>query len=238
MHPCFTRPESMLYQTRIHALPDQNPCFTRPESMLYRTRIHALPDQNPCFTRPESMLYQTRIHALPDQNPCFTRPESMLYQTRIHALPDQNPCFTGPESMLYQTRIHALPDQNPCFTRPESMLYQTRIHGLTNESCLDPFRLAHHQKQGKAELVGQRFDPPLGKFSVEGIFPLELTWFLKLHSPTNSFGWEYKPRSSLCIHAFHRTDSKDPDGHVLDGWMPATKTHPARTIHEDGIWLP
>ena len=28
---------------------------------------------------------------------------------------------------------------------------------------------------------------------------------------------EYKPRSSLCIHAFHRTDSKDPDVHVLDG---------------------
>ena len=28
-------------------------------------------------------------------------------------------------------------------------------------------------------------------------------------------------------------DSKDPDVHVLDGWMPATKTHPARTIHED-----
>ena len=24
-------------------------------------------------------------------------------------------------------------------------------------------------------------------------------------------------RSSLCIHAFHRTDSKDPDVHVLDG---------------------
>ena len=27
----------------------------------------------------------------------------------------------------------------------------------------------------------------------------------------------YKPRSSLCTHAFHRTDSKDPDVHVLDG---------------------
>ena len=39
-----------------------------------------------------------------------------------------------------------------------------------------------------------------GHFPVEGIFPLE-----------------YKPRSSLCIHAFHRTDSKDPDVHVLDG---------------------
>ena len=56
--------------------------------------------------------------------------------------------------------------------------------------------------------------------------------------PKNSFGWEYKPRSSLCTHAFHRTDSKDPDVHVLDGWMPAAKTHPTCTIHEDGMWLP
>ena len=30
-------------------------------------------------------------------------------------------------------------------------------------------------------------------------------------------------------------DSKDPDIHVLDGWMPATKSHPACTIHEDGM---
>ena len=56
--------------------------------------------------------------------------------------------------------------------------------------------------------------------------------------PKNSFGWEYKPRSSLCTHAFHRSDSKDPDVHVLDGWMPATKTRPACTIHEDRMWLP
>ena len=30
-------------------------------------------------------------------------------------------------------------------------------------------------------------------------------------------------QGSLCTHAFHRTDSYDPDIHVLDGWMPATK---------------
>ena len=52
---------------------------------------------------------------------------------------------------------------------------------------------------------------------------------------SDSFRREYKPRSSLCTHAFHRTDSKDPDIHVLDGWMPATKTHQACTIHEDGM---
>ena len=62
--------------------------------------------------------------------------------------------------------------------------------------------------------------------------------WIVLGSVEYSFGWEYKPRSCLCTHAFHRTDSKDPDFHVLDGWMPATKTYPARTIHEDGMWLP
>ena len=56
--------------------------------------------------------------------------------------------------------------------------------------------------------------------------------------PKNSFGWEYKLRSCLYTHTFHHTDSKDPVMHVLDRWMSATKTHPACTIHEDGIWLP
>ena len=36
-------------------------------------------------------------------------------------------------------------------------------------------------------------------------------------SPQNSFGLEYKTSSNLRTHAFHRTDSKDPDIHVLDG---------------------
>ena len=48
--------------------------------------------------------------------------------------------------------------------------------------------------------------------------------------PWNSFGWECKSRSGLCTHACHGMDLKDPDIHVLDGWMLATKTHPARTI--------
>ena len=56
--------------------------------------------------------------------------------------------------------------------------------------------------------------------------------------PSNSFRWEYKRRSSLSRHAFHRMDSKDPDIHVLDRWMPATKRHRACTIHKDGMWLP
>ena len=36
-------------------------------------------------------------------------------------------------------------------------------------------------------------------------FPLELTWVLTPF-PQNSFRWEYKSRSSLCTHAFHRWD--------------------------------
>ena len=73
----------------------------------------------------------------------------------------------------------------------------------------------------------------LGKvFLVEGIFPLELTWALTPF-PKNSFRCEYKPRSSLCTHAFHRMDSKDSDVHVPDGecrqqkhtqHTPSTKT--------------
>ena len=56
--------------------------------------------------------------------------------------------------------------------------------------------------------------------------------------PWNSFCWEYKPRSSLCTHAFHRRDSKDPDIHVLYWWMPVIKTNPACTTHEHRVWLP
>ena len=111
----------------------------------------------------------------------------------------------------------------------------------------DKDKQIYHHLGGRNSSVGcawarcpQRrgFDPPLGKFSGTGDFSLGVNMGFKLHSPKNSFGWEYKPRSSLCTHAFHRMDSKDPDIHVLDGWMPATKTHPARTIHEDGMWLP
>ena len=96
-------------------------------------------------------------------------------------------------------------------------------------SSLVVFGLAVHSVAGWILLWGH--------FPVEGIFLLELTW-VQTPFPKSSFGWEYKPRSSLCTHAFHRTDSKDPDVHVLDRWMPATKTHPARTVHEDGMWLP
>ena len=55
------------------------------------------------------------------------------------------------------------------------------------------------------------FDPTLRRISpVWRIFPLELKWVLTpFHK--NSFGWEYKPRSSLCTRAFPRTDSKDSD---------------------------
>ena len=35
--------------------------------------------------------------------------------------------------------------------------------------------------------------------------------------PPKTLSDESINRSSLCIHAFHCTDSKDPDVHVLDG---------------------
>ena len=70
------------------------------------------------------------------------------------------------------------------------------------------------------------FDSPLrrilssrGDFSLGVNMDSDIAW--------NSFKWENKLRTSLCTHVFHRTDPKDPDIHVLDGWMPATKTHPA-----------
>ena len=47
---------------------------------------------------------------------------------------------------------------------------------------------------------------PFSEPPVEGLLHLELTWILTPFLK-NSFGWVYKPRSSLCTHAFHRTDS-------------------------------
>ena len=88
-------------------------------------------------------------------------------------------------------------------------------------------------------LQGCWFDPLLRNnfFGRRDFFSFESTWVLTPF-PQNSFGWKYKPRSSLCTHAFHRTDSKLPHIHILDWWMPATKAHPACTIYEDGMWLP
>ena len=63
------------------------------------------------------------------------------------------------------------------------------------------------------------FHTPLGRiFPLEGIFPMELTWILTPF-PQNSFGWEYKPRSSLWTHALHYMDSKDL---TCPTWMNAS----------------
>ena len=62
------------------------------------------------------------------------------------------------------------------------------------------------------------FDPPLERFFFPGRGDFSLEVNMGSDSiPKNSFGCEYKPRSSLSTHAFRRRDSKDPDGHVLDG---------------------
>ena len=42
------------------------------------------------------------------------------------------------------------------------------------------------------------FDPPLGTFSGRGDFSLGVNMGSNSIPPKNSFGWEYKPRSSLC----------------------------------------
>ena len=75
-----------------------------------------------------------------------------------------------------------------------------------------------------------------GRAPVEGIFPLQWTWVLASFSKTLSD--KSMNQALVCTHAFHRTDSKVPDIQVLDRWMPAAKTHPARTIHEDGMSQP
>ena len=54
-------------------------------------------------------------------------------------------------------------------------------------------------------------------FPVEGIFSLRVNMGFLTPFPQNSYGFEYKPRPSLCTHAFHRKDWKDPDVHVLEG---------------------
>ena len=74
--------------------------------------------------------------------------------------------------------------------------------------------------------------PAEENFSGRGICPLELTWVLTPFPP-NSFGWEYKPKSSLCTHAFHRTDSKDPDVHILDRWILATPPPLPKQTHSN-----
>ena len=52
--------------------------------------------------------------------------------------------------------------------------------------------------------------------SITGDFPLVLTWVLT-PLPKNFFKWEYRPRSSLCAHAFHHTD-----WHSCPRWVNAS----------------
>ena len=61
------------------------------------------------------------------------------------------------------------------------------------------------------------FDPPLRRiFLGRGDFSLGVS--MGSDSIPPKLSWiEYKPRFSLCTHAFHHTDSKDTEIHVLDG---------------------
>ena len=51
-----------------------------------------------------------------------------------------------------------------------------------------------------------------------------------LHSPKTLSDENINQKSSLCTYAFHYTDAKSPDVHVLDGWLPKQK-HPACITH-------
>ena len=158
--------------------------------------------------------------------------------SQTHSLPWNNKAVRDPFIPSIFTVMHFLCSclfHHYCY-----LLYSTVVHWTTNPWSFYPLHRGRNSSVGSAWACCHSVAGSIllwGHFPVEGIFPLELTW---VQTPflQNSFGWEYKPRSSLCTHAFHRTDSKDPDVHVLDGWMPATKTHPARTTHEDGMWLP
>ena len=48
--------------------------------------------------------------------------------------------------------------------------------------------------------------------------------------PPKLFSMRVQTRSSLCTHALHSTDS---DIHILNGWMPATKTP---SVHHPWRW--
>ena len=60
------------------------------------------------------------------------------------------------------------------------------------------------------------FDPPLGTFSGRGDFSLGVNMGSNSIPPKTPSD-ESINRGLVCTHAFHRTDSKDPDVHVLDG---------------------
>ena len=141
-------------------------------------------------------------------------------------------------------RAQALPTE---LFRPRVWSIQAKHHSQNDHFCW--LKEKTEKKRGRNSSVGSVLGPlyvlrdealwvrSSSGLPAEGIFPLEITWALTPF-PQNSFGWEFKPRSSLCINAFHCKNSKDPDIHALHRWMPVTKTHPACTIHEDGMWLP
>ena len=73
--------------------------------------------------------------------------------------------------------------------------------------------------------------------SVEWISCLELAWVLTPF-PKTCLDVSIN-RGLVCahLHSIAWAKKNDLDIHVLYGWMPATKTHPACTIHEDIITI-
>ena len=147
-------------------------------------------------------------------------------------------CGNGKEFKMTQKTLLWCHSQNSLIMPTQDSLWgdsgtEQNLISISGPELLSRYCVGLAVLPDAASRVRTSSEPP-----VEGtFFHLELTWFLTPF-PQNSSGWEYKPRSSLCTRAFHCTNSKDPDMHVLDGWLSATKTHPACTIHEDGMWLP
>ena len=82
------------------------------------------------------------------------------------------------------------------------------------------------------------FNPPKRRiFPEEVIFPLRPGVNMGCDSILPKLSDESINRGLVCGHMHSKAQTqKNPDFHVLDGWMPATKTHPTCTIYEDGMW--
>ena len=54
---------------------------------------------------------------------------------------------------------------------------------------------------------------------------------------SDSTPYSFFQRSCLCLHAFHCTDWKDPNIHVLYGWIATTETYQVCTALKCRMWL-
>ena len=111
---------------------------------------------------------------------------TLTQPSRLSVVDEHRPLFTD-MTLCY---VIATPAMKLTLSTGTGLLKNRKVRGL-NCSVGRVFGSLSYMMQR------YRFNPP-----VEGIFPLELTWFLTPF-PQNSFGWQCKLWSSLCTHAFH-----------------------------------